>query len=129
MAGHEGLDRVRRDGVDLVDWHAEMVNRLRAAYPDVRLWTSFKAYSGVLEVSALVVPSEQRGSGVGTRVMRELIAEADRRGVPIALTPDAAFGGSKARLARWYKGLGFRPNAGRARNFMTRETLIRQPAP
>lgn len=82
-----------------------------------------------ITLSRIVVPEAARGAGVGTATMQEISDYADSVGKPIALTPSTAFGGSKARLTRFYKGLGFVENKGRKKDFRTRETMIRLPTP
>ena len=78
-------------------------------------------------LSKIVVPKELRGTGVGSKVMKDLIDKADNEHAIIALTPDTAFGGTKGRLIKFYKGFGFVPNKGRNKDFRYRETMIRYP--
>ena len=73
------------------------------------------------------MPEADRGAGVGSKVMSDLIAEADAKGVPLALSPTSDFGGSKARLMDFYQRFGFVPNKGANKDFATRETMIRPP--
>jgi hypothetical protein len=61
--------------------------------------------------------------------MRELTDFADAQGVPMALTPDAAFGGTVSRLREFYQRFGFRPNAGRSRDLSISESMIRDAKP
>ena len=81
----------------------------------------------LITVSKIVVPKEARNQGIGSAAMRDLMAYADETGKKIALTPDVAFGGTKGRLEKFYKDLGFKKNAGRSRDFSTRETMLREP--
>ena len=78
-------------------------------------------------LSKIVVPKELRDTGVGSKVMKDLIDKADNEHAIIALTPDTAFGGTKGRLIKFYKGFGFVPNKGRNKDFRYRETMIRYP--
>lgn len=79
-------------------------------------------------LSKIVVPKELRGTGIGSKKMRELVDKADNEGAIIALTPDTTFGASsKGRLIKFYKGFGFVPNVGRNKDFRYRETMIRYP--
>jgi len=78
-------------------------------------------------LSKIVVPVKLRGRGVGSKVMKDLIDKADNEHAIIALTPDTAFGGTKGRLIKFYKGFGFVPNKGRNKDFRYRETMIRYP--
>lgn len=79
-------------------------------------------------LSRIIVPKDARGSGVGRKAMAELVAEADRNGWRLALTPDGEWGSSVPRLRKFYKEFGFVENKGRSRDFRTRETMIRQPS-
>lgn len=83
---------------------------------------------GGVTLSKVVVPKEQRGKGVGSAFMQELLSQADEMGVPVRLTPDGAFGGSVPRLKKFYKGFGFIENKGRNREFLTREQMYRNPS-
>jgi GNAT superfamily N-acetyltransferase len=99
---------------------------LLARNPGLRLWMA-PTGSGHLRLSEIVVPAEQRGQGVGSRVMQEITDYADANGMPVALSPDGAFGGSVRRLKEFYGRLGFRPNTGRSRDLSISETMIRPP--
>lgn len=78
-------------------------------------------------LSKIEVPKEQRGKGVGKKVMREFLNEADRNGWKVALTPSGDFGGNVTRLKRFYRDLGFVPNKGRNKDFTTQEGFLRPP--
>jgi GNAT superfamily N-acetyltransferase len=78
-------------------------------------------------LSKIVVPKELRGTGIGTKTMQDILDRMDREGAIIALTPDTAYGGSKGRLIKFYKSLGFVLNKGRNKDFRFRETMIRYP--
>jgi GNAT superfamily N-acetyltransferase len=85
---------------------------------------------GVITLDRIVVPNDQRGQGVGTAAMQQLINYADATGQRIALSPSVDFGASsKERLTRFYKGLGFVANKGRSKDFTIKETMIREPQP
>lgn len=79
-----------------------------------------------ITVSKIVVPEGARGQGAGTTAMRQLLEYADRSGKHVVLSPSADFGGDKARLAKFYKGLGFVENKGKNRAFSTSESMYRQ---
>ena len=98
---------------------------LRAKYPNVELDVSENAKGLIL--SKIVVPDGQRSSGVGSAVMSDLVSYADSKGLPLAVTPDSIFGGSKGRLEDFYKRFGFVRNKGRNKDFAFRETFVRQP--
>lgn len=91
--------------------------------------------SGFLKVSSIRIPEQQRGKGIGTKIMNELIVFADRNGLNMALTPaggiDNSYSGrpsNKKKLTKWYRTFGFVPNKGRNKDYTTRETMIRFPA-
>ncbi len=79
-------------------------------------------------LSRIVVPKEQRGGGIGSRFMDELTQYADRNGKTIALSPSVDFGGNMAGLRKFYKRFGFVENKGSAKDFRTKETMIREPS-
>ncbi len=79
-------------------------------------------------LSRIVLPKEQRGQGTGTKIMQQLIEQADAAGKTMILTPGADFGGSVPRLKKFYKGLGFVENSGRNKDFKISESMYRPPA-
>lgn len=103
----------------------ELRSVLSAEHPGISSWVHESA-AGPVVVSKVVVPEAQRGQGVGTRFMRDVIDYADARGKPVALTPDSSFGGNKNRLTSWYKSLGFEPNKGRKADLSVSESMIRR---
>lgn len=81
---------------------------------------------GVITLSRIVVPESERGEGVGTKAMMELIAYADKTGQTIALSPSTDFGASsKERLKKFYKRLGFVENRGANKDFAVSESMLR----
>lgn len=104
---------------------AEMQSRVEEQYP-VTLTVSDRGYG--LIVHAIVVHEGERGGGVGTRVMREVMDWALCARTPVALTPSPDFGGKVTKLRRWYRSLGFRFNRGRNKDFMFREAMIWRPS-
>lgn len=79
-------------------------------------------------LSRIVVPKEQRGTGVGAKVMGAVVREADKDGVVVALTPSTDFGAtSKARLVAFYKRFGFVENKGRNKDYEIGEAMYRLP--
>jgi mannose-6-phosphate isomerase-like protein (cupin superfamily)/predicted GNAT family acetyltransferase len=81
-------------------------------------------FDDYIELSKVVVPSESRGSGIGTKFMNDLIKYANAKNKDIFLTPSSDFGGSKGRLIQFYKGVGFKPNKGRDRDFRSKNTMV-----
>lgn len=83
--------------------------------------------NGVINLSRIVVPKEQRGTGVGSGIMKQLVDYADATGSRITLSPSTDFGAtSVSRLKDFYKQFGFVENKGRNKDFSTRETMYRE---
>ena len=78
---------------------------IKNKYPNVDL-SVFSKPEGIT-LSKIVVPEGARSEGIGSNVMKDLIKYADENNLPIALTPDSSFGGSKTRLQSFYKKFGF----------------------
>lgn len=105
---------------------AQVQHALERRHPGLSLSMSASP-SGHVVVHKIVLPVQGRGTGVGTRVMTDIVQTADRNGWSLALTPSADFGGSKTRLERFYRRFGFVPNKGRAKDYATTESFIRSP--
>lgn len=99
------------------------VVEIEKQFPGVSLDLGLSRSGDVLILSKIVVGKESRGKGIGSEVMRRLVAFADRHGLRIGLTPSGDFGGSVGRLKRFYRGFGFKPYKG----FDHRETMEREP--
>lgn len=85
--------------------------------------------TGDIQLSQVIVPKDNRSKGVGTEFMNDLIAYADSNGKRITLTPSKDFGASSvARLENFYKRFGFVKNAGKNKDFTTKDTMIRPAA-
>lgn len=82
-------------------------------------------FNNYFELKRIVVPKEDRGKGVGSQIMSDLIKYADKMKKDIFLTPSSDFGGSKTRLIDFYKRFGFKSNAGSKRDFRSKETMVR----
>ena len=81
---------------------------------------------GVIDLSKIIVP--EKGQGVGSETMREIIKYADQTGQTIKLTPTKDFGAtSVGRLKKFYKQFGFVENKGRNKDFDFRDTMYRLP--
>jgi GNAT superfamily N-acetyltransferase len=78
-------------------------------------------------VHLVVVKPEFRGQGIGRKLFSDLARYADDVGKTITLTPSSEFGGSKAKLRKFYKSLGFVDNKGRKRNYEYSDTMYRPP--
>ena len=100
---------------------------LEQKYPNVTLDISGNPEKGY-ELSRIVIPEGERGEGMGTEVMQDMIDMADEQGARIFLTPDVSFGGtSVARLKKFYKQFGFVENKGKNKDFSIRNTMYRDP--
>ena len=104
---------------------SDLQEQLKTRYPDVDLSVS-EGDAGIT-LNQIVIPPNQRRAGTGTEIIEEIIKYADAKGIPVALTPDATYGGNKKQLIKFYRRLGFKPNKGRNKDFQFRETYIRQP--
>ena len=82
----------------------------------------------VMYLSKIEVPQGQRGQGIGSSVMQDIINQADADGKTITLTPSTAYGAtSTKRLKDFYKRFGFVENSGRNKNYALNETMYRLP--
>lgn len=81
-----------------------------------------------LEILLIRVDKESRREGNASSAMKEILSWADSVGASVTLSPSSDFGSSKAMLTRWYKGLGFKSNAGRKRDHRLMGSMIRMPS-
>lgn len=114
------------DGLVGPGWAERFTEQTLADNPGLKLFVSGGGGKPVV-VHSIVVPKSDRSRGTGGRVMRRLLEIADRNGDTVALTPSSDFGGSKPRLVKWYKSLGFVDNKGRGRDLEISETMYRLP--
>ena len=78
-----------------------------------------------LELSRIVIPKDQRGQGIGSKVMQRIVDFAYKENRKIYLTPSKDFGASSvSRLEKFYKEFGFEKNTYRNE---TKETMVRLP--
>lgn len=80
-----------------------------------------------IQLNDIIVPEDERNEGVGTKVMEEIVRYADENDRIVTLTPDSMYGGSKARLTKFYKRFGFTMNTGRRKDYRFRDTMVRRP--
>jgi len=106
----------------------EWAARMRADHPDLKLDIA-QTGAGPVVLSRIVLPKASRGKGTGSEIMRSLTDLADERGLTLALTPSGDYGGSVARLRRFYESFGFVRNKGKNRNYDTTEDYVRPPKP
>jgi predicted GNAT family acetyltransferase len=86
-----------------------------------------------IKLDDIVVPTAERGKGVGSDFMQELTDYADQQGKRLDLTPavkNAEHGTtSRSRLVDFYKRFGFVENKGRNKDFrLSGGGMYRQPA-
>jgi predicted GNAT family acetyltransferase len=80
-----------------------------------------------LKLSRIVIKPEYRNTGVGTKIMEDLVKYADQNTKTISLTPASDFGGNKNRLLQFYKRFGFKHNKGQYKSYEVMDTMIRYP--
>lgn len=104
------------------------LSQVKEAWKEVGIDFYLGEKDGVIELSKIVLPKQERGKGTGSKAMMMLTDYADESGQTIILTPSSDFGGSKGRLVSFYKSFGFVDNKGRNKNYEFRETMYRRPA-
>jgi len=81
-----------------------------------------------LILQTVFVPPEDRGWGIGSGIIRGILAWADQAGTTVRLTPDATFAGmSLPRLERFWRSFGFVPNQGANGDPVFAQSLVRAP--
>lgn len=99
---------------------------VQAANPDAGLWAHES--SGGVKLDQIKVPPELRGRGLASKALDDVLAYADQRGMPVALTighDPEDHGLTKGQKEQWYRGRGFVPNKGRNKDFAFTEAWIR----
>lgn len=100
---------------------------VRKAWDDAGIKHAISERNGVISLSQVIVPKDERSTGKGTAAMQQLVDYADQSGQRIVLSPSADFGGNKARLVKFYKRFGFVENKGRNKDYEVSETMYREP--
>ena len=89
---------------------------------------TFLRANGDIHLGRISMPKEQRGQGIGTAKMNELLDFAQKNGVRVSLTPGTDYGGSsESRLVKFYKSLGFVMNKGRNQDFTVSDKMLWTP--
>ena len=78
-------------------------------------------------LSKVVIDKKNRGQGLGSKFMEDLITHADEKGHILALTPTSDFGGSIPRLHRFYGKYGFVANKGKNKDYSISHGMYRNP--
>jgi GNAT superfamily N-acetyltransferase len=100
---------------------------LKGRYGDYLVGLDIYENKTSLVLSRIIVKDEFRGTGIGSKVMEDLINYADKNNQILALTPSGDFGGNKNRLIQFYKSFGFKHNKGQYKHFGFRDSMIRYP--
>ena len=83
----------------------------------------------LIKLSSIIVKNKKQG--IGTQIMDELCAFADKENKRIILSPgtkdDHHGTTSRSRLVRFYKQFGFYENKGRRRDFSLPTGMLREP--
>lgn len=99
---------------------------IKAKYRDDVQYLFMHESADTVYLDNIVVKVQNRGKGVGQRILDDIIGYADRNGKRVALTPTSEFGTQK-RLEKWYKKNGFVKNSGRNADYSLNETMYRNP--
>lgn len=87
--------------------------------------------NGIIKLDNIVVPKDNRKSGVGTKAMEAIIQFADKNNKKIILSPADKHDGlgttSKSRLIDFYKRFGFKLNKGSNKDYSISELMYREP--
>lgn len=98
---------------------------LRNKYKDsIEYLDIFPPKHGAFELKLIEVKKEKRGTGVGTKIMRDICDYADSNGYIIVLSPSEI---KTSKLIKWYKGFDFLENKGRNKDFRFWSRMIRYP--
>jgi len=89
------------------------------------LWISETEES--IKISAIVLNSDARNMGIGTKIMIDIIEYADQNNKITTLTPSSDFGGNKSRLISFYKRFGFVSNRNKNKDYRFSDSMIRTP--
>jgi GNAT superfamily N-acetyltransferase len=81
----------------------------------------------ILFIGKIVVSEDNRGQGLGSKAMEDLVDFADARGYQLQLTPSDAWGSSVEGLRKFYKKFGFVENKGKNKNFEVSNEMYRNP--
>ena len=85
-------------------------------------------YKKYIYLSRISIPKEIRGLGIGTEIMNEIIAYADKNNRLVTLTPSTDYGATSiSRLKEFYKNFGFIENKGKNKNFEISQLMYRLP--
>ena len=101
------------------------LNDVKQAWADAGIDGDVFESRGRILLSKIVVPKDQRSTGIGSKAMQQLLEYADRTGQRVELTPASDFGGNKKRLVEFYKRFGFVENKGKNKDYEVSEAMYR----
>ena len=88
-------------------------------------------YRDDIVLTSIIINKDDRGKGIGSKVMDELCNYADANNKRVRLTPaqkdDYQGTTSQSRLIEFYKRFGFVMNKGRNKDFSISELMYRDP--
>ena len=84
-------------------------NILREKYSEYLKGLDIFENKNSLILSKIILNDEAKNSGVGTKIMNDLINYAEANKQIVALTPSSDFGGNRNRLIQFYKDLVLNP--------------------
>ncbi len=101
---------------------------LENKYPGVVVELYYGNHEDILQLSSIVVPKEERKTGIGSQVMEELVGYADKMNMTLTLTPSRDFGATSVeRLKKFYSRFGFVRNKGRKKDYRIFDVMYRRP--
>ena len=104
------------------------INALSKSWDSKGIKNHIYEKDGTITLTQIEIPKGERGQGIGSESMQELIDYADLTGQRILLTPSTAYGGTSVkRLEKFYKRFGFKSNVGRTKDFRFKDTMKREP--
>lgn len=108
----------------LSDEVQKLEDDLKVKYPSIdKLGIYMDKRKNSLFLSDLYVKDQFRGTGVGSAVMRDIVAYADSRKLPIVLIPEpeSETRSSLTKLINFYKKFGFVLNKGKTVDYLLSE--------
>ena len=103
--------RPMQEVLDLEQATDDFAQATRDKHPSLsRLELFYDCTTDTMNLANIEVYPSQRGHGVGSKVVREVMDFAKSKGIKTVLTPQAPKKEDQPRLKRFYKGLGFKKN-------------------
>jgi len=116
------------------DYSEKIQDTLRNKYSEYLKALDIYETNSSLILTRIELKKEYRGKGIGRRIMEDLVKYADSNGQIIALTPSPDFAGDNVNkgeyvnfLTKFYKKFGFKMNKGVNKNFLFKDTMLREP--